>query len=178
MECIECTISKSLEEFSTDRRYKLGLKLCCKECEEKHRKTVGEKLNALRRERYRDNHSNILGKKKSYYEKNGNLIRNRHRAWRQNNTEKIKELRLQYKYKISLEEYNSLHETQQGLCAICQEPPSSRGLVVDHDHDTGVVRGLLCDSCNVGIGALKDDPKILRNAALYLEARKNGLKPS
>ncbi len=60
---------------------------------------------------------------------------------------------------------------QDGRCAICDTTtPRGRGTWhADHDHKTGLVRGLLCNACNVGLGFLKDDPVLLRKAAEYLE---------
>jgi hypothetical protein len=59
---------------------------------------------------------------------------------------------------------------QGGCCAICgTDTPGTSGIfAVDHDHKTGKVRGLLCRSCNVGIGNLGDDPKRLKEAIRYL----------
>lgn len=77
------------------------------------------------------------------------------------------------KYGISLEEYDALYERQEGGCAICGLPQMSKRntrLCVDHDHETGEVRGLLCDGCNRGIGLLKDDYRLLERAAGYLRA--------
>lgn len=62
--------------------------------------------------------------------------------------------------------YNSLLESQGGLCGICGSP---NGLVVDHNHDTGIVRGFLCQQCNSGIGMLRDNPDLLRKAIEWLE---------
>lgn len=57
-------------------------------------------------------------------------------------------------------------------CAICFEAPRlGERLAVDHCHETGVVRGLLCRRCNTGIGLLRDDPMVLNAAVAYLEAR-------
>lgn len=68
-------------------------------------------------------------------------------------------------------EYDSMMERQGGLCAICKEPcRSGRRLAVDHCHTTGKVRGLLCASCNRGIGYLADSPERLRSALTYLGA--------
>ena len=68
---------------------------------------------------------------------------------------------------------------QRGLCAACgvyKDPWEPTGvanrakyLVVDHDHATGRIRGLLCTQCNIAIGQTHDDPSILRAAAAYLE---------
>lgn len=58
--------------------------------------------------------------------------------------------------------------SQDGACAICATRPTTNRLVVDHDHETDVIRGLLCNACNVGIGYLGDDPERLRRAISYL----------
>jgi len=58
---------------------------------------------------------------------------------------------------------------QGGTCAICDSPPGSRRLAIDHDHATGVVRGLLCPRCNTGLAYFRDRPELFRTAADYLE---------
>ena len=59
-----------------------------------------------------------------------------------------------------------MSEAQGGLCAICQVAPAAH---VDHDHETGAVRALLCFNCNGGLGQFKDDPYLLHAAAYYVE---------
>ena len=72
-------------------------------------------------------------------------------------------------YGISLEDYETLLEAQNGTCAICEAGCANEEyLRVDHDHDTGEVRGLLCHSCNSGIGFLKDSPEVVLQALEYL----------
>lgn len=76
------------------------------------------------------------------------------------------------KFGITLDEADALLVEQGGLCAICREEiKDSRGWSphVDHDHDTGKVRGILCFNCNVGLGAFADSPERLRVAAEYVE---------
>lgn len=75
--------------------------------------------------------------------------------------------KLKKRYSITVDEYDALHAAQQGICAICKSETDK--LVVDHDHNTGKVRGLLCNTCNLGIGGLKDSPTILLSAIDYLE---------
>ena len=68
---------------------------------------------------------------------------------------------------LSLDDYKAILERQHGCCAVCLKP-STRRLVVDHDHDTGQVRGLLCDPCNTAIGVLGDNEAGLLRALAYL----------
>ena len=92
------------------------------------------------------------------------------------NAESRRRAKLKYRYKLTDEEVDFLIERQHGLCAICGQPPSDENtrahwngkLCVDHDHDTGKVRGLVCNDCNLAIGYGKS-PDVLRAAADYLE---------
>lgn len=72
------------------------------------------------------------------------------------------------RYGLACVEYNQKLKDQGGVCAICGKPDRRR-LSVDHDHDTGAVRGLLCSRCNSGIGFMDDDLTRLRAAVRYLE---------
>jgi hypothetical protein len=73
---------------------------------------------------------------------------------------------LKRRYGISAEDADAMLEAQGGLCAICGAAPAGH---VDHDHQTGAVRALLCFNCNGGLGQFRDDPAILRAAAEYIE---------
>ena len=67
---------------------------------------------------------------------------------------------------MTANDYERMYKEQDGKCLICGN--RQKKLHIDHDHQSGYVRGLLCQNCNVGIGNLKDDPVILRRAALYI----------
>lgn len=69
-------------------------------------------------------------------------------------------------YNLTSEQYTSLLETQNNLCAICK---SRKATDVDHDHKTEKIRGLLCNPCNRGLGLFKDSTSLLSSAILYLE---------
>ena len=78
---------------------------------------------------------------------------------------------LKRNYGITLEDYDRLLEDQEGCCNICgtDEPGGGNGRFnVDHNHATSKVRGLLCSSCNTGLGKFKDSPTVLLKAAAYL----------
>ena len=78
------------------------------------------------------------------------------------------------RYKLTVEQYRSLLESQGNKCAICGklgEVGHRKGLHIDHNHTTGMVRGLLCGTCNRGIGTIGEDPDLLEAAARYLRER-------
>lgn len=77
-----------------------------------------------------------------------------------------KKYRLKSRYGLTPEEFKALYEAQRGLCCLCLtqlEDPH-----VDHCHETGVVRGILCKQCNLGLGYFKDDPQRMFRAIEYL----------
>lgn len=72
-------------------------------------------------------------------------------------------------YGLTLAEYDEFRASQGDRCAICSTPlKGGKEEHLDHCHDTGKPRGILCRDCNIGIGLLKDDPSIIQRAALYL----------
>ena len=103
-------------------------------------------------------------------------------AWRQRNRVAAAVLaragEFRRKYGLSLQEYEELLVAQDGDCAICGQPETTRLrgrlnlLGVDHDHRTGRVRGLLCRKCNTAIGLLADNPELLSRAVRYLLERR------
>lgn len=71
------------------------------------------------------------------------------------------------KYGITIEDYDQMLLAQNGLCGACRTL-STRKLAIDHDHETGEVRGLLCGNCNTALGMLKDDPIKIRGLLDYM----------
>lgn len=91
-------------------------------------------------------------------------------AWNTKNSRKRRETVRKYRYKISDAEFDLLHAAQGGMCAICKGPPIGHlTLSVDHCHDKGMVRGLLCQNCNLGLGSFKDSLESLQAAIVYLQ---------
>jgi hypothetical protein len=77
--------------------------------------------------------------------------------------------RVRAMYGMEPKDYVALYERQRGKCAICQkEPTTQRGLHLDHCHETGAIRGLLCHNCNVALGCLNDDTALMVRAIKYL----------
>lgn len=78
------------------------------------------------------------------------------KRWARNNPERASAIRREYRYQtkygISTEDYEQMLRAQDGKCAICGASPGKHRLSVDHNHETGAVRALLCISCNTGVG--------------------------
>jgi hypothetical protein len=84
---------------------------------------------------------------------------------------------IRYDYGVEIEEYQAMLDAQAGKCAICKKGETSlhqngsiKSLAVDHCHETGAIRGLLCFRCNMMIGYAQDDPERLLKGAAYLQA--------
>lgn len=117
---------------------------------------------------------------KKYYEKNKEQEKRRtlsnYYAFKKDPAKKLKwrENQLKVKYNITLEDWDSMYEEQGYKCAVCNsdEPVGNGVLHVDHCHDTGIVRGLLCHHCNTGLGSFKDNTQFLKSAIKYLDKHK------
>lgn len=75
---------------------------------------------------------------------------------------------LRSKYGITPEAYAEMFAAQGGRCAACERTAGRRQLAVDHDHDTGEVRALLCGSCNSALGLLQESPAIIARLGGYI----------
>ena len=82
--------------------------------------------------------------------------------------ERSRRSRLKRIFNITPEEYDAVLKYQEGVCAICESPPGKTRLAVDHDHKTGLVRGLVCWQCNSALAKLKDSPARAYAAWAYL----------
>lgn len=81
-------------------------------------------------------------------------------------------------YKMTPEQWETMFESQGRACAICSSdsPGGAKYWATDHDHDTGMVRGILCSNCNLGIGYFKDSCDTIIGAAMYLLQHQNVLE--
>lgn len=160
--CSICKVEKDLNEFHKRADRASGVMSACKICRQSQSVDYYEK-----------NTTAIISRVSKYQKDNANKARIDHRLWRSLNRVKTKGYALKLKYNLSLADYNTLLERQCGVCAICgQEAPPGSYLSVDHDHVTGTVRGLLCNSCNLGLGWFHDNEETLITAVEYLRKNK------
>jgi hypothetical protein len=150
--CITCKTEKTLDNTNVDNSRKDGLNKYCKKCIRTVRNTEEEVLRRKKRQ-------------KEYYIKNKSTIKKNTRDYI-----------LKRKFDISEDDYTKMLVDQNYCCSICgrNELEFSRRLAVDHCHNTGKVRGLLCFNCNNGLGRFKDSTRLLNEAIKYLEENTNG----
>ena len=97
------------------------------------------------------------------------------KKYRDENPEKMRDLALRY-YGITSIQFDEIYARQGGKCAICRNeiPATGSGRHLDHCHRTNVIRGILCVTCNLGLGNFKDNREALQNAVHYLEKANTG----
>lgn len=155
--CSQCSEIKSLTEFHKSSKHSSGRASACKPCASAVKKTWNSMQVDQRKARYEGNREAILDSQRLTT------------------------------YGVTREQYDEMHRAQGGVCACCGQPErmlNRRGeikmLAVDHDHSCcpgkkscgGCVRGLLCHSCNVGLGIFGDSPELLMKAVQYLTAQR------
>ena len=130
-----------------------------------------EDVKANNKAYYEKNKESLKAKHKAYKEKNKDKIKAQKKSYREKNREELKDKELKRNFGISLHEYDLMLTEQKGKCGCCgvHQNKLTINLAVDHDHDTGLIRGLLCHLCNTGIGKLGDNIEGLMKALNYLE---------
>lgn len=109
-------------------------------------------------------------KRNKYYKEYSEKNKERVKKYQSRTPEQWKERNIARRYGITIEFYNSLIEHQKGVCAICLKKPEK--FHVDHSHETGIVRALLCNKCNTSLGLLQEDIDIFHRAIEYLQKHK------
>lgn len=160
-QCTLCKVVLPLDAFGKRRDRPDGLTVRCRICKNKTSKASRQrtlKNDPQKRERDRE------ACRKHY-----NTIRGREGARRRY---------LKRMHGITLKDYNTLFSNQNGCCAICglHQCELNLPICIDHCHETGQIRGLLCDNCNKGIGFLQDNREFLHKAITYLEEQYVGQK--
>jgi len=136
----------------------------------KYREENREACLLSQREWRKNNKEKVKQYESSWREKNKDKYKASQKKWKEKNKSKVISDRLKRKYGICQNQYNNILESQSGVCAICFKTcETNQRLSVDHCHNTGKIRGLLCNKCNTALGQMMDSVENLRNAAEYLE---------
>lgn len=170
--CSKCQQEKSYSEFHKAKNIRDGYRPDCKECRGKAAENGILKQQGLKR-----CHGCKEVRSLDWFGlKRTTLLRNIYTEPKCRLCRSI-EVSMRNISGLTIERYWAIHRSQNGLCAICGQPESKkvrrdgsviRRLSVDHCHETGVVRGLLCGKCNAGIALLRHDTRLLDAAKTYL----------
>lgn len=159
--CSKCKLEKPLNRFSKRDKSIDGYRHWCKDC---------ACLNSLQQRRANPEKYKEVDKLTNSKPENMKRREITAKKWRTSNPEKIKNKILKRLYSIDLSTYNKLFSNQNGKCAICKthQTELKSSLCVDHCHETGKIRGLLCRQCNTALGFLKDSLDLCKAAVKYL----------
>src|SRR5215203_575928 len=177
--CSRCDVEKEPTEFTKDKSQTTGLSRWCKTCKSLSDKRFRCEKGGDKKEDYELINRELFKNEKKRNRTAGakpslgslNVFPRKPTLPARDTPEGRKRERnyaYKKKYKISLDDYNEMYSNQNGKCLICTN--EFKSLFVDHCHVTGKVRGLLCSTCNSGIGFLKDDIEMVRSALTYLES--------
>lgn len=146
--CAWCKVEKTLEHFYKRTISPDGFGVYCRDC---------------------DNIKSI-----KYRTKFAEKIRTQRKSFREANKKRLSVSKNRAKLKITVEQFDAMLAERDGRCEMCGKHQSEmdRRICIDHCHKTGIVRGLLCDTCNRGLGLLKDDTSLLARGILYLDKYK------
>lgn len=156
--------------FGRSKYNKDGLKSHCKKCCAEKQKAYTAQHPEIWAVWATANAGHLKARDASRYAADPKAAVARVLVWQAKNPEKVQSTQLRYLYGITLADKQALFTRQGGKCPICDDPLTTgrTGMQVDHDHETGEVRGLLCHPCNVMLGNFGDDPAILESAIAYL----------
>ena len=157
--CKKCKEEKPLTEYGSVKRPRASKKggiwvhATCKECTKK----AGLESQKRRRK------------------ENAEAVKEKDRLYRIRNARACRSASLKYRFGITADDYDVMYDKQGGCCAICGIHSSDYTnktklrLHVDHCHTTGMIRGLLCNSCNTSLGGFKDSEEVLSKAITYIQ---------
>jgi hypothetical protein len=159
--CTKCGVEQPLENFYRAAGTRDGLRGDCKSC---FRRRAKERYPLVREQ--------AIERARKWREDNIDRFRENQRRARSTpeGKRRARDYHLGKKYGITQAEYEAMLGAQGGVCAICGRPPREDiSLHVDHDHESGAIRGLTCFRCNNALGDFNDDPALLRSALAYLD---------
>jgi len=156
--CKVCGVTKALDDFYKATGAQDGHRSECKACNLARKKLW-----------YSENREAVIAKVKEWQATNRDRHNAYQREYRRTRGPAMREGHLRRTFGLSQANYDDLLPKQGGGCRICGRKPGKVALHVDHDHETGEIRGLLCVSCNNALGQFHDDPRLLARAIEYVD---------
>ncbi len=174
--CGTCDSIKPFSEFHVNRAKSSGLATECKVCV-RHRTAEWtaanpDRVKAYRKAYYLETKVQQCARAKTWREQNLPRAKASAAAWRGKNKDALKAAKRKSTTGFTTEIFNQFWEAQKGLCGICKKDLAtvpSKQVHADHDHVSGLARGILCHHCNVALGYFKDSVSLLAAAGAYLK---------
>lgn len=194
--CGRCKVTKAISEFyvskSSGKPHSL-CKACQIDASKIYRREKSETVRKARREYYLKNREKRNEESRQYAAKNKETLREYRKEYHRKHAAEIslknkqkraqspipydreqrRKSHLKCTFGLTTGDYDNLLESQNGVCAICGKKTKTK-LHVDHCHVTGIVRGLLCQRCNAGLGLFCDEPSLMMRAIEYVTSKANG----
>lgn len=182
--CYQCRERLPFSEFAKNRWAKSGLANLCRKCMSDARRRLRERrvLNPVEVAPETVKHcpccditktANDFPKDRTGASGLGGYCKHcnsrKRREWTRLYPKRAQETNRKTTYRLAPGQFDYMLIAQGGLCACCGGPPGAKGMQVDHCHVTGIVRALLCASCNLGLGCFQDNASRLSMAIQYLE---------
>lgn len=171
LKCSNCKESKGLVMFAKNKTKKRGYSFWCKSCTKiakREKALLGIEYKPKHRIIEFDNGTRLCNTCNEVKVIDDFKIPNKDKKFIFCNDCRRKKAKTKF-YGISVDLYEKLIKEQNNLCKICKGTNNGKELVIDHCHNTGKVRGLLCHYCNIGLGMLKDNILILEESIRYLK---------
>ena len=167
------TLEQKARRAAYQRQYRQDHKSKIAAQQKQYNQNHKAKIAAQKKQWKKDHEPEVTAYKKQYQQDNRIKIAARAKRYRQNHRAEDKHNKLMRAYGIGLEQYDELFLAQGGRCAICGKHQTElpRALAVDHNHETGEVRGLLCSKCNTSL-VIVENRELLASAMRYLQAER------
>lgn len=176
--CVQCLREKPLDSFPKSRRCYGGRRPTCTECANEsrmeYRRRHADVVKRQKHEHYLRHYTAVKDHANSYRQSNLDRVRAQQRLYNSDpvNQERRRDLARKKRYGIGTIDYNEMYILQNGRCAICgvHQSDLTKILHVDHNHQTGKIRKLLCSGCNMVLGAVKEDVNVLERMIDYIQS--------
>ena len=159
--CLACLGTVSTLKFNKSSLTKDGYQNWCRKCQAKkydqYRRSNPEKINAKWKRYYERNKERMIARTREYEKNNPSKIKRK--IWNRNS--------MMTRYGITEEYYKKLREEQKQKCAMCNTKFEEKTVHIDHSHQTGKIRGILCVPCNMGLGFIEKEG-FLKKAQAYI----------
>lgn len=170
-EGFECTVDKNERHAARQRKWRAENPDKARAILKRYAEANPEKLKQTHSEWCERNREHLSISKRKYREANSDKVKQQIMEWRQKNKAQIKAEYHRRKYGLTPEAFNRMLSDQENKCLVCKLEFGAERLKtphVDHCHETGVIRGLLCCHCNQGLGHFRDNSELLAAAIQYL----------